>query len=66
MLSGQLHALVASPHGEYCFLSTAYEARLTPEPVWMFREKLIIWPCQEANFNIALQNANKFMHIHGH
>jgi hypothetical protein len=49
-LSGQLHALVASPQGKYCLLSTVYEAGLTPEPVWLFREKLIILLCQEAKF----------------
>jgi hypothetical protein len=64
-LSGQLHALVASPQGKYCLFSTVYEARLTIEPVWVFREKLIIWLCQEAKFFSALQNAGKFMHIHG-
>jgi len=47
-------------------LSTVYEARLTPELVWMFREKLIIWLCQKESYFSALQKADKFMHIHGH
>jgi hypothetical protein len=64
-LSGQLHALVASPQEKYCLLSIVYKACLTPEPVWMFREKLIIWLCQKAKIFSALQNADMCMHIHG-
>jgi len=65
-LTVALHEVEWSASCLGCLTSAVYKARLTPEPLWMFREKLMIWVCQEAVFFSALQNAGKVMHIHGH